>query len=187
MSEKVHFESLLAMAMNEISMDLIETIPSHEEIKKIYAASDSFLKKKEAWIRIETRKENLIKFNRRASKVAVIVLLAFSLSFSTLLTAKAVRESIVTTVLEWKDKFTRIFIESDVQIAVLPEIKFNYIPDGFELIENQTHVLQSSVTFTYENAGNELFRIFITYDFASYKDRLDNEDSSFYNIKINIK
>lgn len=184
MSDKIYVESLLLMAVNEISMELIDSIPPKDEIEKIYTASKSFLKNKEAQIRKEERKDKYIKFKNITSRVAVIILMTFSLSFSTLLTAEAVRESVVTTVLEWRDKFTRIFVESEVQTDVLPEIKFNYIPEGFILIEEKTIIGSSIINYLYQNKNDDYLRIIVNSKSYNTDDYIDNEHSSYYSLKI---
>ena len=184
MSEKVRFENMLHMAVREVYMDRISAIPSDEEIDKIYTASQAHTKKMEAMIRKESRSEKIIKFSRAASRVAVIVLIAFSLTFSTLLTAEAVRESVVTTVLEWKDKFTRIFMESDMQAEVLPEIRFNYIPESFSLVDEYTVISSTLISYTYSNHDNVYFWITTSSKSNYTNDHIDNEYSNYYILNI---
>ena len=138
MSEQVSFDSLLRMAVRETYLQQTNSIPADDKLDEIIHPSDKFEKKMQAMVRRESRNEKLIYFRNITAKVAVVVLLCISLTFGSLLTAKAVRESVATTILEWHDKFTRIFIETDTQPDKLPEIRFNSIPEGFELVEEES-------------------------------------------------
>lgn len=184
MSEQVSFDSLLRMAVRETYLQQTNSIPADDKLDEIIHPSDKFEKKMQAMVRRESRNEKLIYFRNITAKVAVVVLLCISLTFGSLLTAKAVRESVATTILEWHDKFTRIFIETDSQPDKLPEIRFNYIPEGFELVEEESFRGSNYLFFTYKNKNKDMINIIISLSSNINIDRLDNEHSIFYSIKI---
>ena len=180
MSEQVSFDSLLRMAVRETYLQQTNSIPADDKLDEIIHPSDKFEKKMQAMVRRESRNEKLIYFRKITAKVAVVVLLCISLTFGSLLTAKAVRESVATTILEWHDKFTRIFIETDTQPDKLPEIRFNYIPEGFELVEEESVNNNLYKVYTYRNISNNYIRIYINFG----DDNIDNENTTFYLLSI---
>ena len=183
MNNQVSFDSLLRMAVRETYMDQVNAIPPENELEKILHPDDNFKNKIKAIVRRENRNEKLVHFSRAASKVAVVILVCISLTFASLMTADAVRESVATTILEWHDKFTRIFIETDAQPERLSEIKFNYIPEGFELVEEESIKDESFMIYTFSDNKKDFLRIHI--NFRSSK--IDNEYSSYYIISIGNK
>ena len=159
MSEQVSFDSLLRMAVRETYLQQTNSIPADDKLNEIIHPSDKFEKKMQAMVRRESLNEKLVYFRKITAKVAVVVLLCISLTFGSLLTAKAVRESVATTILEWHDKFTRIFVETDTQPDKLPEIRFNYIPEGFELVEEESSVREDYQFYSYKNINGEFIKI----------------------------
>ena len=187
MNNQVSFDSLLRMAVRETYMDQVNAIPPEDELEKILHTDDNFKNKIKAIVRRENRNEKLIYFSRAATKVAVVVLVCISLTFASLMTADAVRESVATTILEWHDKFTRIFIETDAQQAKLSEIRFNYIPEGFELVEEESWNVDDYQLFLYKNSKNDFINIFITKGNSGDSIFGDNEQSNICIIKIDNK
>ncbi len=183
MNNQVSFDSLLRMAVRETYMEQINSIPAEDKLEETLKPSVAFKKKISAIVRKETRNEKLIHFRKVAYRVAVVLMMCISLTFGSLLTAKAVRESIATTILEWHDKFTRIFIETDTPPTELPEIRFNYIPEGFELVEEESVITKSFVTHTYIQNTNYI-RIKINPFDPSFIENIDNEFSKYYFVKV---
>lgn len=184
MSEQVSFDSLLRMAVRETYMEQANSIPADEELDEIIHPSAEYEEKMRAMVRRENRNEKLIYFRKITAKVAVVAMLCISLTFGSLMTAQAVRESVATTILEWHDKFIRIFIETDSAPAQLPEIRFNYIPEGFELVEEESLTQYDYIIKTFANSNNIFFQVIITSSSDTHIDMMDNEHSSFYVIKI---
>lgn len=180
MSEQVSFDSLLRMAVRETYLQQTNSIPAEDKLDEIIHPSDKFEKKMQAMVRRESRNEKLIYFRKITAKVAVVVLLCISLTFGSLLTAKAVRESVATTILEWHDKFTRIFIETDTQPNKLPEIRFNYIPEGFELVEEESVNTDTFKVFNYVKSDGMFLKIYINRTI----DKVDNEHNNYYAIIV---
>lgn len=185
MNNQVSFDSLLRMAVRETYMDQVNAIPPEDELEKILHPDDNFKNKIRAIVHRENRNEKLIHFSRAAAKVAVVVMVCISLTFASLMTAEAVRESVATTILEWHDKFTRIFIETDAAPEKLPEIRFNYIPEGFELVEEESVVSDSFLNYKFLNGNSSYFHVNINTNKKHTKINVDNEHSYFYQIRIN--
>lgn len=147
--------------------------------------SDKHQQKISAILQKHNNNEKIYRLGKRVSKIAVIILICISISFSTLLTAQAVRESVATTILEWHDKFTRIFIKSDAQPQELPEIRFNYIPEGFELVEEESLQTNTLINYTFKNNSGNFIKIQIDVIHRYISNNIDNEYSNFYYLIIN--
>jgi len=184
MSHDVDFENLVRLSIREVNRKRLEAIPSDEEINSLYPESKVLKDNMIFMYRKNNRKYNFIEFSKNASTLIASILIMISLSCFPLLTAKAVRESVVTTVLDWKDKFTRIFMESDIQIDVLPEIIINYVPDGFILIESDTFITTSLKSYLYKNENDDYLRIIANIKSMNSDDQIDNEHTSYYALNI---
>ena len=184
MNNQVSFDSLLRMAVRETYMDQVNSIPPENELEKILHTDDNFKNKIRAIVRRENRNEKLIHFSRAAAKVAVVILVCISLTFASLMTAEAVRESVATTILEWHDKFTRIFIETDAVPEKLPEIRFNYIPEGFELVEEESITSTNYMIYTFSNYKSIFLKIYINIQSEHSEDNVDNEFTNYYQLNI---
>ena len=185
MSEQVSFDSLLRMAVRETYMEQANSIPADEELDEIIHPSAEYEKKMRTMVRRENRNEKLIYFRKITAKVAVVAMLCISLTFGSLMTAQAVRESVATTILEWHDKFTRIFIKTDAAPTQLPEIRFNYIPEGFELVEEESVKTSEAMFYTFRNKDDQFIKISICTSQLTGNDFLDNEHSVYFSININ--
>lgn len=184
MNHDVDFENLVRLSIREVNRKRLEAIPSDEEINSLYPESKVLKDNMIFMYRKNNRKYNFIEFSRRASTLIASILIMISLSCFPLLTAKAVRESVVTTVLDWKDKFTRIFMESDIQIDVLPEIILNYIPYGYEIVNEDSINSSSVLSATYKNNKNNYIRILINLKSNHSIYSVDNEFSNYYTLII---
>lgn len=187
MNNQVSFDSLLRMAVRETYMEQVNSIPPEDELEKILHTDDNFKNKIRAIVRRENRNEKLVHFSRAAAKVAVVVLVCISLTFASLMTAEAVRESVATTILEWHDKFTRIFIETDAEPDKLTEIRFNYIPEGFELVEEESMIADNCRMYTFTNGANLFLKILISSYTSSVTEKADNERFSYYPIIVDTE
>ncbi|MBQ6850875.1 MAG: DUF4367 domain-containing protein [Oscillospiraceae bacterium] len=184
MNNQVSFDSLLRMAVREMYTEQVNSIPPEDKLKEIVHPSDKLKRRINQIVNRETRNEKLIHMHKIASRVAVIILMCISLSFATLMTAEAVRESVATTILEWHDKFTRIFIETDAQPEKLPEIRFNYIPEGFELVEEESIKSNTYCNYTFFSSDNNFLRIQISASAENSKNTFDNERASVFKITV---
>lgn len=111
--------------------------------------------------------------------------IAFTVAFAPLISAKAVRESIVQTVIEWKDEFASIFFKSENEPAVINEVNIGYMVEGFEFVESF-----SPDNYTYKTTfvnGEKFININIYSEYLSTIEHNDNEFSNYYTISIDDK
>ena len=182
MNNNVSFDAMLQMAARESMYRQLNSFPSKKELKKMYTPSDVHENKMNRLIRKENRSDKFIAFHRQFSKVAVILLVAFTVTFTPLITAEAVRESIVQTVIEWKEEFASIFFKSERTPAVINEVKIGYMPEGFESAEESIHS-KYLYTETFSNNMNFIILNIYSGDEISISN-FDNKYTEYYAITI---
>ena len=181
MNNNVSFDAMLKMAAAEAMYRQLDSFPSKKELENMFSPSKALEDKMNKLIRKESRSDKLARFNRQFSKVAVIMLMVFTVTFTPLISAKAVRESIVETIIEWRDEFASIFFKSEAEPAVINDVKIGYMVEGFE--EN-TNIYQNKYAYrkTFE-LGPQHINIAI-YSKHNISSHIDNEYSDYYSIVI---
>lgn len=184
MNNNVSFDALLQMAARESVYRQLDSFPSKRELENMFDPSKTHEDKINKIIRKENRSDKLSTFNRQFSKVAVILLIAFTVTFTPLISAKAVRESIVQTIIEWKDEFASIFFKSDNEPAVINDVKIGYMVEGFE---SSGDVVQDKYMYklTYLNQSQNVCITIYSKDIYTNPTHIDNEYSNYYSISIN--
>ena len=184
MKNNTSFDNLLQLAAKESFKNKVSSFPPDEELVKMYGKQSERHKKKMTKIlKSEKRKENISYLVRRFSKTYMIASLCFVFFFSTLLSAEAVRESISITLIDWKDKFVNIFIESEYSRDKLPDITISYVPEGFTLISTIEPSAESKI-LNYENNQSDYLIIHLSTFSQNFTDNIDNEFSNYYSLKI---
>ena len=182
MNNKVSFDAMLQMAARESVYRQLNAIPPKKELEKLYTVSDAHQKKINRIIKNENIADKLIKFNRQFSKVAVILLVAFTVTFTPLISAQAVRESIVQTIIEWKEEFASIFFKSENAPAVINDVKIGYMVEGFESDgPNYQGDYEYRETFT---LGDKHINVSILSENRPFSIHTDNEYSNYYSIIV---
>lgn len=182
MNNNVSFDAMLQMAARESMYRQLNSFPSKRELEKMYTPSDIHENKMNRLIRKENRSDKFIAFHRQFSKVAVILLVAFTVTFTPLITAEAVRESIVQTVIEWKEEFASIFFKSERTPAVINEVKIGYMPEGFEA---EGTLIKNEYVYSERFAINNKYIIIRIYSkYSTTALNIDNEYSNYYSITI---
>ena len=182
MNNKVSFDAMLHMAARESVYRQLNAIPPKKELEKLYTVSDAHQKKINRIIKNENIADKLIKFNRQFSKVAVILLVAVTVTFTPLISAQAVRESIVQTIIEWKEEFASIFFKSENTPAVINDVKIGYMVEGFE---EQDEAIKSDYEYRNHFVLEDMYiNVNIFMEDKNFATHTDNEYSNYYIISI---
>lgn len=182
MNNNVSFDALLQMVARESVYRQLDSFPSKRELENMFDPSKTHEDKINKIIRKENRSDKFAAFNRQFSKVAVILLIAFTVTFTPLISAKAVRESIVQTVIEWKDEFTSIFFKSENTPAVINGVNIGYMVEGFE---SDGPIFKDEYMYKKSYAQNSKFiNINIFSENKAITVNADNEFSNYYVISI---
>ncbi len=183
MNNNVSFDAMLQMAARESIYRQLNSFPSKKELEKMYSPSAAHENKMNKLIRKENRSDKFITFHKQLSKVAVILLITLTVTFTPLITAEAVRESIVQTVIEWKEEFASIFFKSENTPAVINEVKIGYMPEGFESVEPAS---QNEYSYTETFVSNHKHIVIgINSKYSETTANLDNEYTYYYSVLIN--
>ncbi len=182
MNNSVSVSSMANLAAREAMLQELSDIPPRSELEKMFKTSVKHEKRILKAIKKEKRVESLYKISRKFSNISVVLVICFTVFFTPVLSAKAVRESIAQTIIEWKDEFCRIFIESDAEPVTINNVEIGYIPEGYVLIEKSIFE-NDYLRFTYliENKNPIIINISLFNKNNSY---IDNENLKYYTINI---
>lgn len=126
-------DALIAMIVTEAEERELSELPDIEAMNEEFHPSERFQRKMAALLRKAERRSTYKKAKATAKRVFLAMAVSVSVLFCCLLPAKAVREAVVTTLIEWHDKFVSVIFSSEGSTAQgsLPNISLGYIPEGF--------------------------------------------------------
>lgn len=182
MNSCVSLKSMADLAAREALMQELADIPPLSELEKIYTTSEQHDKKIKKVLKREKRLDNLTKVNKAVSKAAVVMLICITVVMTPLISAKAVRESIAQTVIEWKNEFSRIFIKSDDVCTTINNVEIGYLPEGYTL-DGEPEFDEGKYSLTFTNNNNNLY-IIVYSDTNYYTTYLDNITSDYCSVII---
>ena len=166
----------------------LRTLPTDEDIPEIQT-SKSFEKKMQKLIKEQRRTPKMNKILRYTKQTVAAVLAVMVISFGGLMTVEAYREKVIEIVVHVFHELTDYRFSSEksgVDEIVLPEISFEYVPDGMREVEDRiTGNNRRYILYEREN-GNffELTQRPLTAD-GSHGKILDTEDSVYETEIIN--
>ena len=103
-------DALIAMIVTEAQDRELARMPSLEEMNEDFQPSEKFQRKMEALVRDTKRKAEREKQLLNVKRFFITLTAAISIFSCTMLPVKAVREAVITTLIEWHDKFVSIYI-----------------------------------------------------------------------------
>lgn len=101
-------DALIAMIVTEAQDRELAQMPSLEEMNEDFQPSEKFQQKMEALVRDTKRKAERKKRLLNVKRFFITLTAAISIFSCTMLPVKAVREAVITTLIEWHDKFVSI-------------------------------------------------------------------------------
>lgn len=157
--------------MHEIELD---SIPSSDELKEKYVLSDIFYRKMDKLTAKVTQKRNIGFFIKYVSVAAAIVILVWGLANPTVVL------DAYEAVIHWFEDHTSFQFRQDVGEVVVPEYEVAYVPEGYELEQEEYD------GFT----GTKIYRkeeklLIIDYGPADGNINLDSEGKTYHIIKGN--
>lgn len=178
---KISFEALLQMAVTEADQRDLARLPTNQEMNDAFQPSQRLEKKVEKTLhRRQTarRRRTALRWARNAAVVVLGIWVVFT---GALVPVQAVQQAAYSTLLEWKEEFTSLFVSSDsAVVTALPEdIQVTYLPEGYTL---KSHVQNDlDCIFQYANSSNQLLiQIRLVQNYSQID--LDNEYSGYYTI-----
>lgn len=178
---KISFEALLQMAVTEADQRDLARLPSNQEMNDAFQPSQRLEKKVEKTLhqrQTARRRRTALRWARNAAVVVLGIWVVFT---GALVPVQAVQQAAYSTLLEWKEQFTSLFVSSDsAVVTALPEdIQVTYLPEGYTL---KSHVQNDlDCIFQYANSSNQLLiQIRLVQNYSQID--LDNEYSGYYTI-----
>ena len=180
MNNSVSVSSMANLAAREAMLQELSDIPPKSELEKMFKTSVKHEKRILKAIKKEKRVESLYKISRKFSNISVVLLICFTVFFTPVLSAQAVRESIAQTIIEWKDEFCRIFIESDAEPVTINNVEIGYIPEGY-VLEGEPIYSEGRYRCTLVNLKTS-YSVYIDLysNLQYYESIVDNELSNYY-------
>ena len=173
-------EAILKQALLECDEEYMLSLPSKEDLKKLYTPSE-YLDRK---IRGQIRKAERVDFLRSsvtiAKRVAVVGTAITALAFGALMTNQEVRAVVRNTIVEWFSGFTRFTFTNDAGETQMGEWTIGYIPQGYDLVEIQE--LHTVHIASFQNAAMPEGVNYIRLVYAPIGDLaigVDNENASY--------
>lgn len=183
------FETLLSYAVKESVIKEINEMPTEEQLKENIHFSVTFENKMEKLINKQKHKRIIKSAYVYGKKIAVFVSIIISIGFGTLMTAEAVQNAVITTVVEWYEDHNGFIFEntsnkSDEEILNESQIKLPaYIPEGFELSESEDSDSFKLYVYKNEEGKNLVFNAIVVTD--KNETFIDNEYTDYEIIEIN--
>lgn len=177
-------DALIAMIVTEAQDRELAQMPSLEEMNEDFQPSEKFQRKMEALVHDTKRKAERKKRLLDIKRFFITLTAAISIFSCTMLPVKAVREAVITTLIEWHDKFVSIIYVNDESSVTTFHIIPSYIPKGFSQVE----VPDESSGFYYgqfSDSHNNWFDILVLPIENTQETFLDNEFSTYYSISFN--
>lgn len=177
-------DALIAMIVTEAQDRELAQMPSLEEMNEDFQPSEKFQRKMEALVHDTKRKAERKKRLLDIKRFFITLTAAISIFSCTMLPVKAVREAVITTLIEWHDKFVSVIYVNDESSVTTFHIIPSYIPKGFSQVE----VPDESSGFYYgqfSDSHNNWFDILVLPIENTQETFLDNEFSTYYSISFN--
>lgn len=172
-------DALIAMIVTEAQDRELAQMPSLEEMNEDFQPSEKFQRKMEALVHDTKRKAERKKRLLDIKRFFITLTAAISIFSCTMLPVKAVREAVITTLIEWHDKFVSVIYVNDESSVTTFHIIPSYIPKGFSQVE----VPDESSGFYYgqfSDSHNNWFDILVLPIENTQETFLDNEFSTYY-------
>lgn len=177
-------DALIAMIVTEAQNRELAQMPSLEEMNEDFQPSEKFQRKMEALVHDTKRKAERKKRLLDIKRFFITLTAAISIFSCTMLPVKAVREAVITTLIEWHDKFVSIvYVNEESSISTF-HITPSYIPEGFSQVEVPDE--GSDLYYgQFSDSSNSWFDIIVLPIENKQETFLDNEFSTYYSINFN--
>jgi len=170
----IEFDNLLTAALYRAAELDYGDIPSDEELEQILHISPQYKSKMDMFFSKKRKKANQKQrrpIYAKLMQTAAVLLVTFTLLLGTLmLVSPTVRAEVIRFVRTWFEDRTEYFTP-DYNNIIDKEWSFEYIPDGFELLDASETELQ--LFHVYQNSDNSLLMISI----SDGRQIIDNEHS----------
>ena len=177
-------DALIAMIVTEAQDRELAQMPSLEEMNEDFQPSEKFQRKMEALVRDTKRKANRKQRLLDIKHLFITLTAVISIFSCTMLPVRAVREAVITTLIEWHDKFVSIIYVNEESSVTAFHITPSYIPEEFSQVESSDE-FNSLYYSQFKNPSNDWFHILVIPIESTQKMSLDSEFSTYYSVNFN--
>lgn len=181
---RISTDAMIALVVAEAEAREMAALPSLQEMNEAFRPSERFQKKMDKLFHRIKSKEQMRRWRRALRRTAISIAALVTVFTCAMMPVEAVREAVVTTLIEWHDEFMTVVYSSDTSNGrTLPgEIELGYIPDGF--YEEELYAQDpNSLSVEYVD-GFDYFFIQITQFDGMQQISLDNEYTTYYSIQF---
>ncbi len=181
---RISTDAMIALVVAEAEAREMAAMPSLQEMNEAFQPSERFQQKMDKLMRSVRNRQRLRRWKKAAKRTALCAAVLLSVFSCMMLPVKAVREAVVTTVLDWQDKFVSVVFDAQGNDGPdLPDtIELSYIPEGFSL---QEPVLQDTDCYEITYKGGETyFAVTVMRMEGPQNIGIDNERTGFYQIQF---
>lgn len=180
--DDVVFEALFRQAVIDDFNEEIDSIPTNEQLAKIYSFSPEFELRMKKLFTKDRRKDFIKTISLYSRRVASVLIIVLGLLFGTLLFNAEVRAAVGNVLVEWYEKFTSFTLIGDEIIDEKKEWSLNYMPEGY--IQENYEVLGRITSIEYRNNQGEKIRFTYVPEGSVTNISVDNENHEISNCVI---
>ncbi len=115
----------------------LDTLPQKDDIP-VFSCSRSFQRKMDRLLHKQSRSSQASRLLHNMKKFVAVLLITITIAFAAMMTVEAFREKVIEVVVHIYHELTLFEYSSDKIAASLPEIQFGYLPEGLELVSDET-------------------------------------------------
>ncbi len=168
------FEALFSQAVIDNFNEEIDSIPSNEELGRIYSFSTEFEVKLKKLLKRDRRRDLIKTTMYYSKKVASIFIIVLGLLFSILLFNTEVRAAVGKVFVEWYEKFTSFTFSGEEAINERKEWSLTYLPKGSVL--DKEEILGRVTNIEYINNQGDKIRFSYSPEESNTNISVDNEN-----------
>lgn len=181
---RISADAMIALVVAEAEAREMAAMPSLQQMNEAFQPSGQFRQRMDRLLRRVRGKRRLRRWARAARRTALCAAVLLSVLSCMLLPVKAVREAVVTTVLDWQDQF--VSVTFNAQGAKTPTLSdtvgLGYIPEGFSLREVE---LQDEYIYIARYGSVDSYFMVRILSIEGQQDiAIDNEHTDLYQIRF---
>lgn len=181
---RISADAMIALVVAEAEAREMAAMPSLQQMNETFQPSGQFRQRMDRLLRRVRGKRRLRRWARAARRTALCAAVLLSVLSCMLLPVKAVREAVVTTVLDWQDQFVNVtFNAQGAKTPTLSDtVGLGYIPEGFSLRE--VELQDEYVYITHYESVDSYFMVEIMSIEGRQSIAVDNEGTDLYQIRF---
>ena len=181
---RISADAMVALVVAEAEARELAGMPPLRELNAAFEPSSSFLRRMRKLLRRARNARRGKKLRKAAKRTLLCGAAMLVLLCGGMMQVEAVREAVISTLIEWNERFARIRYPGSTSTgAILPErIELGYIPEGFVVQQ----ILPSdgfSFIVSYGN-GTDDFTLQLSVVDGQNETAVDNEHTAYYTVQF---